>query len=355
MSAVRATALARPSAPIRVLVVEDSLTQRAFLRRSLEADGDIVVVGEAGSAINAIAVAQQMKPDVVTMDLEIPGGGLSAIARIMESNPRPILLLSGRVGGPRTPEAVDALSAGAAGVLVKPLRWDEQSQRLLRGRIRTMRRIRMHHLEPARPDATGTPGTGKPGVEPPVERPVVGIGSSTGGPAALARVLRDLAGTPAPVLCVQHIHDHQVEGLARWLSGTTDADVRVAADGDTLANGVVLMAPGGTHLTLDRSRRVKLVPDAESLHTPSVDRMFASLAERCGSRVVACLLTGMGRDGADGMKAVHAAGGMTYVQDEASSVVYGMGRAAVEGDAVTRVLPLDSIGKTINRSVWRMS
>lgn len=355
MSAARASAVARPGAPIRVLVVEDSITQRAFLRRSLEADGDIVVVGEAGSAINAIAVAQQLRPDVVTMDLEIPGGGLSAIARIMESNPRPILLLSARVGGPRTPDAVDALSAGAAGVLVKPLRWDDKSQQLLRGRIRTMRRIRTQHVERAQPGASGGPIDHRSAAEPTVERPVVGIGSSTGGPAALARVLRDVAAIPAPVLCVQHIHDHQVEGLARWLAGTTDADVRVAADGDALVNGVVLLAPGGAHLTLDRGRRVKLIPDTESLHTPSVDRMLMSLAEVCGSRVVGCLLTGMGRDGAEGMKAVHGAGGMTYVQDEASSVVYGMARAAVESDAVTRVLPLDSLGKTISRSVWRMS
>lgn len=334
-------------APIRVLVVEDSPTQRAFLCRSLEADGDIVVVGQAATAVNAVALAQHAQPDVVTMDLNIPGGGLSAITRIMESSPRPILLLSGQVLGPRSPEAVDALGAGAVGVLVKPRRWDDESQRLLRGRIRTLRRVRPTRTRSA-PAASGPT---RPRATLP---PVVGIGSSTGGPAALATVLRDLGSIAAPVLCVQHIDDRQTEGLAHWLSVSTGRDVRLATHGAIPEVGVVYVGPGGSHLTLGADRRIVLDPDRTSLHTPSVDRLLLSLAQTCGARAVGCLLTGMGTDGAAGLCAMSEAGAFTIAQDEATSVVFGMAAAAVERGAVRRLLPIEAVGIGITRAVRGM-
>lgn len=332
--------------PIRVVVVEDSPTQRAFLRRSLEADGDIVVVGEAASALNAVAVAQHTRPDLVTMDFDIPGGGVSAIARIMDRTPLPILLLTGQIGGPRSPAAVEALGAGAVGVLMKPVRWDEDNQRLLRGRVRALRRVVATDRRlvapggpPPAPSGSGS-GTG----------PVVGLGASTGGPAALATVLRGMSRIDVPVLCVQHIDAQQVDGLAHWLSGTTGWDVRVAADGDEPEAGVVHLGPGGSQLTLGDDERIVLEPDATSLHAPSVDRLLLSLAAVCGSRTVACLLTGMGSDGAAGMLAVHEAGGTTLAQDEPTSVVFGMAAAAARAGAVQRLLPLDSLPIAIVRA-----
>lgn len=330
-------------ARIRVLVVEDSPTQRAFLRRSLESDGDITVVAEAGTAVQAVAMAGRERPDVVTMDFDIPGGGLRAIEQIMATAASPILLFSGRLEGPRSPNAVDALAAGAAGVLAKPRRWDDDSQRVLRNRIRSLRRVR-----PLVPVTSRARAITAGGVRP--SDVVVGIGASTGGPAALARVLADLGPVGAPVLCVQHIDGRQVDGLARWLSSTTGRDVEVATDGDALEPGVVLLGPGGAHLTLGRDRRVELVPDTTSLHTPSVDRLLHSLAEVCGSRAVGCVLTGMGTDGAAGMAALAAAGAYTIVQDEGSSVVHGMAGAAIASGGVKRVLPLDALGTAITRA-----
>ena len=163
-------------------------------------------------------------------------------------------------------------------------------------------------------------------------------------------MLADLGPVGAPVLCVQHIDGRQVDGLARWLSSTTGRDVEVATDGDALEPGVVLLGPGGAHLTLGRDRRVELVPDTTSLHTPSVDRLLHSLAEVCGSRAVGCVLTGMGTDGAAGMAALAAAGAYTIVQDEGSSVVHGMAGAAIASGGVKRVLPLDALGTAITRA-----
>lgn len=327
-------------ARIRVLVVEDSTTQRAFLQRSLEADGDISVVGQAGTAMQAVAIAQRERPDVVTMDLDIPGGGLHAIERIMATAASPILLFSGRLGGPRSASASAALGAGAAGVLEKPRRWDDESQGVLRNRIRSLRRVRP--LEQPRP-------LDRPSAASALT-PVIGIGASTGGPAALARVLSDLGPIGAPVLCVQHIDGRQVEGLARWLSSTSGCDVTVAVDGAPLDSSGVVLGPGGTHLTITRDRRIALVPDATSLHTPSVDRLLLSIAEVCGSRAIGCVLTGMGRDGAAGMTALAEAGAYTIVQDEQSSVVHGMAGAAIEGGGVKRILPLDAVGTAIVRA-----
>lgn len=334
------------TAPIRVVVVEDSATQRAFLRKSIERDGDIVIVGEAGSALSAVAAVENSKPDVVTMDLNIPGGGVAAIERIMSSTPRPILLLSGQIGGPRSPAAVDALGAGAVGVLAKPLRWDAASEQVLRGRIRALRRVRAGFTQrsAARPQQWA-PARRSIGI------PILAIGASTGGPAALARVLRDIKGLNVPVVCVQHIDTNHVTGLTEWLSRSSGWDVRVAAHGDVLQRGVVLVGPGGTHLTVDRGGRVALVRDASALHCPSANRLFASLAESAGERTVAVLLTGMGNDGADGMLAVQRAGGATIVQDEASSAVYGMAKAAVELGAVRRIIALDTIGTAIARAL----
>lgn len=329
--------------PIRVLVVEDSATQRAFLCKALEADGDIVVVGQAGTAVHACAMARQTSPDVITMDLSIPGGGMSAIRTIMESTPRPILLLSGQVPGPRSPEAIEALVAGVVGVLSKPRRWDEHHLQLLRGRIRTLSRVR--------PDTTSSRPSSPPRRS--TRRPVVGIGASTGGPAALTTVLTDLGHLDAPVLCVQHIDARQTDSLASWLARATGRNVCIAVPGTLLETGTVYLGPGGSHLTVSAARRIVLERDPTALHAPSVDRLLYSLAENCGADAIGCVLTGMGRDGVAGLAAIRKAGGLTIAQDEASSVVYGMAAAAVECGAVQRLLPLDAIGTTIGQTIRR--
>lgn len=338
--------------PVRVVVVEDSPTQRSFLRQALEAKGDIVVVGEAASALNAAAVVQHTKPDLVTMDLDIPGGGVRAISRIMERSPVPILLLTGQSGGPRSPAAVGALAAGAVGVLTKPVRWDEHHQDLLRARVRTLRRVTTaeRQLVPGGAPSPVPVTTVVARSETERRSPVIALGASTGGPKAVASVLRGMSPGEFPVLCVQHIDADQVEGLARWLRSSTGWDVRIAADGDRLEPGVVLLGPGGSHIGLSEDERVALRPDTESFHAPSVDHLLLSLAKVCGTRTVACVLTGMGSDGAEGMLAVHRAGGATFAQDEASSVVFGMAGAAVRVGGVRRVIALDALPAAIEHA-----
>lgn len=343
----------RVSDPIRVVVVEDSPTQRAFLRRSLEADGDIAVVGEAASALNAAAVVQHTRPDLVTMDLDIPGGGIRSIARIMERCPVPVLVLTGLAAGSRSAAGARALAAGAVGVLHKPLRWDGHEQEVLRNRVRMLQRVpaQGHRVAGANATAVGGPQITVPTPPRPGRTPVVVLGASTGGPKAVASILRELRPGDYPVVCVQHIDPEQVLGLARWLQASTGWPVRVAEEGDALVPGVVLVGRGGTHVLLDQDERIVLEADPDAVHAPSIDRTLTSMAQVCGSRVVACVLTGMGRDGADGMLAVHRAGGATFAQDEATSVVFGMPGAAVAAGAVRRLVPLEALPAVIENAV----
>jgi two-component system chemotaxis response regulator CheB len=340
---------------IRVVLVEDSPTQRAFLRRSLEADGDIVVVGEATTAASAVAVVAKGRPDVVALDLEIPGGGQAAIEAIMQETPRPILLLSALIDGPRSTAAADAIRAGAAGVLPKPETWDAAAERTLRGRVRAIRGARLRPaLAPARrrgglfAPAPAGPAAGAERFRPGA---LLAIAASTGGPAALSRLLADLRGLPVPVLLVQHIHPQSVAGLATWLERTTGWTTKVATAGVLPAPGEVLLAPAGRHLALDVQGRVALRDDPDGPHKPSADELFLSLARAHAARTVGCILTGMGSDGAHGLAMLRRAGGSTVAQDESSSAVFGMAKAAIDAGAVERVAPLDALAVAIRRSL----
>lgn len=331
---------------IKVVVVEDSATQRAVLRRSLEAEGDIVVVGEAATADGAVSAVRRGQPDVVTVDLNIPGGGEHAIEQIMELEPRPILLLSARLAGMRD-EALGAMGAGAAGVLAKPRLGDVAAEETLRSRVRSLNGVR-----PRKKLVRKDPQKRQP--RPAVRRhniPIVAIAASTGGPAAVTTLLRDLAGLRVPVLLVQHIAPQLTSSLADWMDRTTGWIVEVAKDGQALTPGTVHVGPGGQHLGIDAADRIALFDDGAELHRPSADRLFASLAEHAGPRTVAAVLTGMGKDGASGLVALRDAGAMTFGQDDRSSAVFGMAKAAMEAGAVRRVLPLVALGSAMKRAV----
>jgi two-component system chemotaxis response regulator CheB len=184
-----------------------------------------------------------------------------------------------------------------------------------------------------------------------VTTPVVALAASTGGPAAITHVLRDIHGLDVPVLIVQHIGSELTEGLAAWMERTTNWPVRIAQQGMTLDPGVVLMAPAGWHLTVGPTREVLLDNTNDGPHRPSANRLFRSLAHNVGHRAVAALLTGMGDDGADGLLAVSRAGGVTIAQDEKSSTVFGMAKAAIALGAVRRATPLAGIGPAIIQAV----
>ncbi|HEY4332269.1 MAG TPA: chemotaxis-specific protein-glutamate methyltransferase CheB [Ilumatobacteraceae bacterium] len=340
--------------PVRVVVVEDSAVQRAHLVGVLEADGDIEVIGEAATAIAAITLVAELRPDVVTLDLQIPGGGgLHALEQIMGHTPTPVLVLSATVQSDRSALAVEALVAGAVLALPKPAVWTRLLEAELRGHVRTLRHVHVirhirGRLQQRPPLAVRTPSAPSAG-----QSAVVAIAASTGGPPALAKVLRGLGGLAAPVLVVQHIHTEFVPGLVSWMARISALPVVTARDGEPLREGCVYIAPGGRHLRVGATMQIELSERPHTVHCPSADQLFESVANEAGRRGIGVVLTGMGDDGAAGLAAMHRRGAQTIAQDEATSAVYGMPRAAHRLGVVDHQLPLDEIAEAILRAAQR--
>jgi two-component system chemotaxis response regulator CheB len=347
-----------PARPIKVLVVDDSAFMRRAIERLLTAHPGVTVVGHAADGMEAVQKALQLRPDVITMDVEMPRmDGVSAVSEIMQTVPTPIVMVS-TLTHEGTATAIRALEAGAVECVGKPsgLSADlvnvgeklfEAVQRASQARLTRRRPIVLPAQAPrpvARPPAQGaaTPA-----------RHVVVIGSSTGGPPALTQVVPHLpAGLNAAVVVVQHMPPGFTGALARRLDGLSPLPVSEAAEGDLLAAGRVLVAPGDYHLIVGRDRRVRL-DHGPTVHgvRPSVDVTLFSIAEVYGSAVSVAILTGMGRDGADGAARVEAAGGQVFAQDEATSVVYGMPRVTMERTKHARQLPIDRIAAALAASV----
>jgi two-component system chemotaxis response regulator CheB len=330
----------------RVVVVEDSQVQRAHLVRMLEADGDIDVVGQAIGATEAIQVVAALRPDVVTLDLQIPdGGGQHAVEQIMALTPTPILVLSASVTSRGSREAVAALLAGAMDALPKPSTWDAATENAVRERVRALQRVTVvRHPRGARvlrrAQATAAPASGSDGA-------VVAIGASAGGPAALEVVLSGLAGIRASVLVVQHLHADFVEGLVSWMARVSPLPVELARHETRMQPGVVYIAPGRTHLKVRAGHKIELDARPPSVHRPSADVLFSSVARLIEGPKVGVLLTGMGDDGAAGLLELRQRKSMTIAQDEATSAVFGMPHAAQRLGAATQVLPLGDIAAAI--------
>jgi two-component system chemotaxis response regulator CheB len=334
----------------RVLICDDSKTYAAALTKLLERDGEIDVVGVCETAEQAITRLRQLKPDVVTMDLELPGmSGMTAVEQIMSDAPVPILVLSGHVRE-RSETALTALAAGALDAMPKhglDLRDpDGPAAKALRHRVKALSRARV--IRHPRASLNHRNGTGQRATR---TATAIGICASAGGPAALATLLGSLPATfPVPILLVQHISIGFVEGFVRWLDSQVPLPVRLATDEARLQPGI-WVAPDGAHLLVDDGGKLALdvsAPTKPELHRPSGDVLLGSLAANCGGEAVAVVLTGMGRDGAQGLGAVRESGGMTIAQDEESSAVFGMPRAAAERGAEF-VLPLERIASTLCR------
>jgi two-component system chemotaxis response regulator CheB len=333
----------RAEARIRVLVADDSELFRELLSKVIAMDPGFEVVAVAADGNAAAQLAQRLRPDVISMDLNMPDAdGFSGIARIMAETPTPILVLTANRA-----EVVGfkALSLGALDILEKP----EATADLdaygaeIRSRLRLLSGVKViRHLRGLRGRRLPPPPSSGRNVE------VVAIGASLGGPRALAAVLKALPPTfPVGVAVVQHIADGFTAGLASWLAQECRLHVREARDGEPLRGGEVLLAPSGHHLLVGQGR-VHL-SDAAPVDTfkPSVTPLFVSAAEAYGPRACGVILTGMGHDGAIGLKALHAAGGPTLAQDEASSAVFGMAKAAIDVGAVDRVLSLEDIPRAL--------
>jgi two-component system chemotaxis response regulator CheB len=333
--------------PPRVLICDDSRVYAAALRHMLEYGGDISVAASVSSAEEAIAALPRVQPDLVTMDIELPGmDGLAAVEEIMSSSPRPILVLSAYVGQ-GSGRAAAALAAGALDALAKPdvdLRDPGgPAGAAFRHRVKILCRAHViRHPRARLRDRASSEITDR-------YASVVGVCASTGGPPVLAKLLDALPVDYAiPVLVVQHMSAGFTEGLANWLNRTANVPVATAVDGKYAGPGAWI-APEGAHLsvspngTMSLDRRTVAGP-----HRPSGNVLLQSIATAAGAAGVAVVLSGMGTDGAAGAAAVHRRGGFAIAQDEASSAVFGMPRAAIES-GVDVVLSPDEIAGCLLR------
>jgi two-component system chemotaxis response regulator CheB len=337
---------------IRVVTVGPAGGESERVAEALGGDGDIAVVARAHDAAAAMEEVRRHRPDVVTMDLAMaPDQSRAAIHRIMREVPTPILVLSASRGSGASPEAVEALAAGAVEAIPRPDAWTAEASADLRRMVRLVHRVPVIGRRGRRvAERNGGPAEAPPPVAGGVEV-VIGIAASTGGPAAVAGVLAGLAGCEAPVLVVQHIHPSFAEGFAGWLAGASGREVVLARDGERLRPGGAYVAPGDRHLRLARRRTLALDSEPETLHRPSADILFESLAQEAGAQAVGVVLTGMGSDGARGLAALHAAGGRVLAQDRESSVVFGMPQAAVRDGVVHRVVALADMAASIRAAV----
>jgi len=348
---------------IRVLVTDDSAFMRQVLTRTLEGDSRFEVVGTAGSGAEAIEQCRKLRPDVVTMDFNMPGmNGAQATRAILAERAVPVVMLSAHTEQ-GAKETLQSLEAGAVDFVTKPS--GEVSATLGEAKLELIEKLLAAAsanpalLTPARAravervsesDAQRSPLSSRRALVTGQHRLIV-IASSTGGPQALLSVVPKLvlAGRAALIL-VQHMPDGFTGALAEQLSEAAHFEVREARAGDVTAPGTALLAPGGSHLLLDRAGRVLLRSDAP-VHgvRPAADPTLISAAQTFGARTIGVVLTGMGRDGAKGMAAVKASGGATLAQDKATSLVYGMPKAAIELGVIDTVSPLDRIALVINR------
>jgi two-component system, chemotaxis family, protein-glutamate methylesterase/glutaminase len=347
-----------PVAAKRVMIVEDSGVVRAMLEHIVAGDPRLALAASVESGEAALARLETVRPDVISLDIRLPGiDGFVTTRRVMQTLPTPIVVVSGSVEKADLRIAMRALEAGALAVVEKPVGTTNADYAAVARRIcdtlvamsevRVLRQKTPSSVAPRDP----APASAVPGAMPP-ERPVgvVALVASTGGPAALARVIGDLGPVAVPVVVAQHITPAFVGGFADWLGQVTGTPAAVGRDGEALVAGRVHVAPADRHLAIASDGRLRTRNGVRpERYTPSGDVLLRSVAESLGGRAIAAVLTGMGADGAEGLAALRAAGGYTLAQDRATAVVYGMPRAAVERGGVIESLPVEAIGGRIRR------
>lgn len=334
---------------IRVLVVDDSKTMRELIGIVLESDPGLHVIGKAGNGEEAIRLCDYLQPDVITMDIRMPlMNGYEAIQHIMAEFPCPIVVCTTTMSDKEMNISFMAIEAGALAVIGKPsgLPGEDLAADELIATVKAMADVKViRRRRWLKKDQQPVRLSPQPGIDHAVDTQLVAIGASTGGPPAIQKILCGLGyALPVPILVVQHITPGFVVGLARWLNETTPSLVAVAQEGEYLEPGRVYLAPDSHHMEITVSNLVALKSTkAVNRHRPSITITFESVARVMADRAVGVLLTGMGEDGARGLETMIKAGAYTIAQDEASSIVFGMPKVAIELRAVTEVLPLDQI------------
>lgn len=340
---------------IRVLIVDDSLVMRNTISRILSKDPAICVVGTAADGRDAVEKAQSLKPDVITMDVEMPVmNGIEALKEIMQKNPVPVVMMSSltREGAEIT---MEALELGACDFITKDFanfagtlgsRESEitvKVKNVARNKVRFLLRKLEITKKPAvavNPDKN-------------IRHQCLAIGASTGGPPALQHILTSLPkGFPVPVIIAQHMPKIFTQSFSQRLNAISQLSVKEAEDGETLKAGVVYIAPGNTHMSVKRKGHlvsVKFQECAAYIYRPSVDLLMETAAHAYERQALGVILTGMGNDGLAGMKEMKAKGGYIVAQDEETCVVYGMPKAVIMANLADAVLPIDKISEEIMR------
>jgi two-component system chemotaxis response regulator CheB len=340
-----------PNRKIKVLIVDDSAVVREIFDRVLRADPEIEVVGTAADPFIARDKILSLKPDVITLDIEMPKmDGVTFLKRLMEFRPMPVVIVSSLTpkGGDL---ALEAMEAGAVDILCKPgAAYSVGDIAIELGdRVKAAARVKVTKKEfaehkPARAKNAKLSITK-------TTNQVIAIGASTGGVEALKVVLEQMPSDVPGIVIVQHMPEHFTRSFAARLNDICDIEVKEAEDGDRVIPGRALIAPGNKHTLLNRSGAVYYVNVKDgplvSRHRPSVDVMFKSVAQFAGKNAIGAILTGMGADGAEGMKTMHDQGAATIAQDEKSCVVFGMPKEAIAKNGVDYIVPLDSVTSKI--------
>ncbi len=331
---------------IRVVIAEDSIFTQKLLERILQSDPGIEVVGVAKNGREAVRLVKELKPDIVTMDIRMPVmDGFQATQIIMSECPTPILVISASVSGSDLKISFNAIQAGALDIIEKPLGSLQSDYQQIGGEI--IRRVKMiseikvfRHLTPKLRRELIVPGRSGP----PAGDRAIAIGASTGGPSALHQILQGApADLPAAVFVTQHISEGFGRGCVDWLNRSSPLLIKVAEDGEAVAKGVVYFSPDRGIMELRGRNRIVISKASTSQERLNIDAMMKSVADAYGGDTVGVLLTGMGNDGVEGMRRVRAAGGTTIAQDESTSVVFGMPRAAIAEGLADQILPLPEI------------
>lgn len=344
--------------PVRVLVIDDSALVRKVLVDGLSRDREIEVVGQASDPYRARDLLVELRPDVVTLDVELPRmDGVTFLKQYMRAMPTPTVMISSFTQQGKG-VTIEALAAGAVDAIAKPsVGLVDQFPAMLSDICRRVK-------EAARVDVSRF---GRMSLRPlekveaaveQASQKIIAIGASTGGVEALCHIMPAFPANSSGIVVVQHMPAGVTAKFAERLNGMSAMRVKEAEDGDTVAKGLVLIAPGGSkHMTVVRSGgeyRIALIDGPEvNFSRPAVDVLFSSVAHAAGRHAAAAVLTGMGRDGAEGLMAIRNAGGRTFVQDEETSVVYGMPKAANDLGAAEAVAPLQKIPGLLTRAIKR--